>query len=478
MRRSLALTAAICLAIIAVPATAGTIKNLTHPAPDGAVVTMLMTDGTVMAQGFGETDFWKLTPDNTGSYVNGTWKQVASLPSGMAPYANAESVLADGRLVWAGGEYNFGSFSFTNNSAIYDPLKDKWTDITPDKGLLPFIGDSPSNVLPDGRFLIAEKFKEKLFAFDPKTMTWSELESKHKHDFNAEEGWIMLADGSFLIVDVKDHPNSERYIPSTGKWVDAGSTVVDLRGPQDCCGRCIQYGPKNKCYDPPGETGASVLRPDGTVFSTGAAPEGESHGHTAIYDPKTNSWKAGPDFPAGDDAFDTGAATLPSGNVLVGASSGSLYEFDGTNLTRQSGSGFALTVLPSGEVLLDGSAVYQPTGTYNQKWAPTITDYPASVTRGQTYQISGTQFNGVSQGASFGDEFDSHSNYPMVRITNNSTGHVFYARTHDHSTMGVQTGKKPVSTSFDVPSGMETGASKIQVVGNGIPSKSADITVN
>jgi hypothetical protein len=164
--------------------------------------------------------------------------------------------------------------------------------------------------------------------------------------------------------------------------------------------------------------------------------------------------------------------------VLVGASSGSLYEFDGTNLTRQSGSGFALTVLPSGEVLMDGNAVYQPTGSYNQKWAPTITDSPASVTRGQTYQISGTQFNGVSQGASFGDEFDSHSNYPLVRITNNGTGHVFYARTHDHSTMGVQTGKMPVSTSFDVPSGMETGASKIEVVGNGIPSKSADITVN
>jgi hypothetical protein len=65
-----------------------------------------------------------------------------------------------------------------------------------------------------------------------------------------------------------------------------------------------------------------------------------------------------------------------------------------------------------------------------------------------------------------------------VRITNNSTGHVFYARTHDHSTMGVQTGKKTVSTNFDVPSRAETGASKIEVVANGIPSKASDITVN
>ena len=65
-----------------------------------------------------------------------------------------------------------------------------------------------------------------------------------------------------------------------------------------------------------------------------------------------------------------------------------------------------------------------------------------------------------------------------MRITNKASGHVFYARTHDHSTMGVATGKTPVSTNFDVPAGMETGASKLEVVANGIPSKPADITVN
>ncbi|MFL5237889.1 MAG: hypothetical protein ACJ8EL_09860 [Rhizomicrobium sp.] len=476
MRTKFALSLAACL--MAAPAVAGTVKQLTHQPPEGAIFTMLMTDGTVMANGYTETNWWKLTPDNTGSYVNGTWKQVASFQPGFAPDASAESVLPDGKLIVAGGEYNFNNFSFTNITQLYDPVKDKWTDVTPDNKLLPFIGDSPSNVLPDGRFVVAEKFKKKVFAFDDKTLTWSELPSTHKHDFNAEEGWALLPDGSFLIVDVKAHPQSERYIPSTGQWVNAGSTIVDLRGPQNCCGNCIQYGPKNKCYDPPGETGASVLRPDGTVFSTGSAPEGESHGHTAIYNPKTNTWTPGPDFPSGDDAFDTGASILPSGNVLVAGSSGALYEFDGTSLTRQSGSGGSLTNLPSGEVLLNGSAVYQPTGTYKASWAPTISDFPASVTRGQTYKISGTQFNGLSQGSSFGDEFDSHSNYPLLRITNNSSGHVFYARTHDHSTMAVQTGKKTVSTNFDVPSGMETGASKLEVVANGIPSKPVSLTVN
>ena len=99
------------------------------------------------------------------------------------------------------------------------------------------------------------------------------------------------------------------------------------------------------------------------------------------------------------------------------------------------------------------------------------------MTRGSTYKISGTQFNGLSQAAGFGDEVETATNYPLVRITNNATSHVFYARTHDHSTMGVATGSATVSTNFDVPSGMETGASTLVVVANGIPSASAAVTV-
>jgi hypothetical protein len=100
------------------------------------------------------------------------------------------------------------------------------------------------------------------------------------------------------------------------------------------------------------------------------------------------------------------------------------------------------------------------------------------VTRGSTYKISGKQFNGLSQAQAFGDELTSVTNYPLVRITNKTSGHVVYAKTHGHSTMGVATGNTIVSTNFDVPSGMETGASTLEVVANGIPSKKVTITVN
>ena len=58
-----------------------------------------------------------------------------------------------------------------------------------------------------------------------------------------------------------------------------------------------------------------------------------------------------------------------------------------------------------------------------------------------------------------------------------ATGHVFYARTHDHSTMGVATGSATVSTNFDVPATMESGASTLEVVANGIPSAPVSVTV-
>jgi hypothetical protein len=137
-------------------------------------------------------------------------------------------------------------------------------------------------------------------------------------------------------------------------------------------------------------------------------------------------------------------------------------------------------VLPTGQVIVAGSTVqlYNSTGTFNPSWAPTIKTVPTTVTHGMTYQISGTQFNGLSQAAAFGDEFQTATNYPLVRITNNSTGHVVYAKTHDHSTMGVATGSKIVSTNFDVPTGIETGASTLVVVANGIPSAAVNITVN
>ena len=133
-----------------------------------------------------------------------------------------------------------------------------------------------------------------------------------------------------------------------------------------------------------------------------------------------------------------------------------------------------LLVLPTGQIMFTDFStnveVFTPAGTYNPAWAPTISSASTRLARGKTYTVSGAQFNGLSQGSAYGDDFQNATNYPLVRIVNAATGHVFYCRTHNHSTMAIATGSKKVSTRFDVPAGTETGLSQLFVVANGIPS--------
>ena len=456
--------------------SAQTIQRLAHQPPDGAGIGFLLTDGTVLYQGNAESDWYKLTPDNTGSYINGTWTRMANLPAGYVPDAFASAVLPDGRVVITGGEYLNGNFTLTNLGAIYDPKANTWTNL-PAPATWQYIGDSPSVVLPNGTFVVGNKLTKSMASLNATTLKWTVTPGTGKSDFNAEEGWTLLPDGTVLTEDVKNAPNSERYNSTKKSWSTAGSTIVDLHSPSPF--GCIHYGPNNSlCYYPPGEIGPAILRPDGTVFATGSnSSSGSGAGHTAIYDTKTGTWTAGPDFPNGDNAGDSFAALLPNGDVLVEGFFSS-YLWDGTSFTQTLSTPGSLIVLPTGQVLVGGTEVYNPAGTYDAIWAPTITSVTTSVTRGKTYKISGTQFNGLSQAAAFGDEFQTATNYPLVRITNTGTGHVFYAKTHNHSTMGVATGSAIVSTSFDVPATMETGASSLIVVANGIPSIPVSITVN
>jgi hypothetical protein len=438
-----------------------------------------LTDGTVLAQGNQGQDWWKLTPDINGSYINGTWSQMASLASDYDPYAFASATLSDGRVLIEGGEYNFGSFSFTNVGAVYDPAANTWTNLTPPTGW-EYIGDSPSAILPNGDFLIGRKFDMEMAELNPTTMTWTAMGSTGKADWFAEEGWTLMPDGTILTWDVLDNPNSERYIPSEQMWVSDGSTIANLQGPPEV--GCIPYGGGEYC--PPGETGPGILMLTGKVFATGATHSGAPTGYTSVYTPGASptdpgTWTPGPDFPNGDDAGDNFAVLLTNGRVLVEGNSGQLYEYDGTNLNPTlSTFGGSMIVLPTGQVLFNGSQVYTSTGSYGQPFAPVVTNSPSTVVRGNTYMLFGRQFNGWSQADNFGDEFETATNYPLVRITNNATEHVFYAKTHNHSTMAVATRGIPTYTHFDVPAGMETGASTLVLVVNGIPSNPISITVN
>jgi hypothetical protein len=467
-------------------ATGQSWQPLTNQPNFNACVALLLTDGTLMVHDIGKNqggtnDWWRLTPDNTGSYVNGTWSQLKSMASNYGPLYYASAVLPDGRVLVEGGEYNFGNSSETNLGAIYDPLKNKWTPVKPPSGWSD-IGDSPAIVLADGTFMIGQNLSTQAALFNAKTLKWT-LTGTGKQDSFAEEGFALLPDGTVLLVDTENGTHAEKYVPSTAKWVSAGSTIVQL--------------PTNNGHGIVPELGPIVERPDGTAYAIGATP------NTAVYHPPSNpeqpgKWTVGPKIPDGLSEFDGPAALLPTGNVLMMTSldfyhtkgDTKFFEFDGKKLdpvpdipgaTKTWSFVGDMLVLPTGQILLTQQTndieVYTPKGSADPAWAPTISSVPKTVARGNSYVIKGTQFNGLSLGATYGDDGQMATNYPLVRITNNASKHVFYARTFDHSTMAIATGKKPVSTHFDVPASMEAGASELEVVANGIASNPVAITV-
>jgi hypothetical protein len=496
---------------VAVACTTVPFTVLANPPPEGVFLGVLLTDGRVMMQSVNDDGvFYALTPDINGSYLKGTWRKLASPPTGYAPYAGSQAVLADGRVLFVGGEYNqnmilepFGPSGLTNMSAVYDPVADSWTMIAAPPGV-PYIGDPPSVVMPDGSFVFGSKLGRDMWRLDPVKLTWASVPATGKTDDFAEEGWTLLPNGDLFTVDVGATPHAEHYDPVTAQWYGDGNTPVGLTSPttfpngigygpaplQSVGG--VSYGPgPTGTYYPPGEVGPALLLPDGRVFATGAAAGGNT-GHTALYTPgptpaDPGSFTQGPDFDAGDSGYDCSAALLPSGHVLIAAPSGKFYEFDGTTMpvtgtlpTNGGSTQYFVLPLPNGQTLVSGGViqVYEGSGSANPAWGPKIASFPASVTRGSTYTISGTQFNGLSQAASVGDELNAATNYPLVRIVNSASGHVFYARTHNHSSMGVATGSGTVSTQFDVAAATETGASTLVVVANGIASEPVTVTVN
>jgi hypothetical protein len=77
------LSRAIALAAFAAVTPAQNWTTINHAPPAGVSLCFLLTDGGVMCQS--GSAWYKLTPDITGSYLNGTWSTLASLPSSYNP---------------------------------------------------------------------------------------------------------------------------------------------------------------------------------------------------------------------------------------------------------------------------------------------------------------------------------------------------------------------------------------------------------
>ena len=131
-----------------------------------------------------------------------------------------------------------------------------------------------------------------------------------------------------------------------------------------------------------------------------------------------------------------------------------------------------MLALPDGNILFATSAsqvwLYQPSGPPLTSGKPAISNLVHNADG--SFHLTGTRFNGISEGATFGDDAQMDSNYPLVRLTNTNNGNVYYARTFNWNSTSVMTGNRLISTEVVLPADLPTANYDLVVVANGISS--------
>jgi hypothetical protein len=496
--------------------TASPWTPLQNPPPFGTPGTMLLeSNGTVLVHNEpdnnttgGTTAWWKLTPDSHGSYIDGTWSKIASMPAGYTPLYFASAVLPDGRMIVEGGEYIGENAVWSNRGAIYNPVTNTWASVAPPRGWTN-IGDAASDVLANGTLMLQQPCNTCLTnpnltvddaLLNARTMKWTVIPGTGKNDPNDEEGWTLEPSGQLLTLDTWVPEATQLFSPRTETWSFAGNTATN-------------GNPVNPF--PVVEIGPQVEMPGGNTFVVGAGTSTQeaptacttnASTQTALYQYKAGTagtWTAGPEIPAIDNqqfgSADGPGSVLPDGNVLFdvsacvyntpthffvyNASSNSLTQIpDVPNAPNDSSYYTKMLALPNGQVLFnDGSSqmeVYTAGGTPNPSWAPRITSLSsARLAPGGSYSLSGQQLAGLDQGATYGDDVQDNTNFPLVRITNSATGVVTYARTSDWTSVSVAPGARS-STRFTLPPGTPAGKSTLVVAANGIASPPSTVWVS
>ncbi len=452
----------------------------------GTGVSIQLSDGTIMVVGGNNQTWAKLTPDSTGSYAKGTWSNLASMGSARLYFGS--NLMTNGKVFVLGGEYSGPGLAnnWINTGEIYDPVANTWTP-TPNFPQSNF-GDDPTILLPNGKILCGYLSGPETYLYDPATNTFTQTGNKLRNDASDEETWVLLPDGSVLSYDIfasdaNNKGSAQKFDYKTNTWVDAGSFNAVLSRSQ-------------QGY----ELGPAMLLPDGRAIVVGG------NENIAIYTPSTNTWAAGPSLPNGMGADDAPGALLPNGHFLFLADAylfnapTRMYDFNYANntltditstlpvaLQNDLASGPAyyrrMMIMPDGHLMLGTGTNtfwdYAPTGAPQASWAPTVD----GITKGtganaNVYTLTGKRLTGISQGASYGDDVESDTNFPLVRLTGPLPATtVKFARTTNWTPGVSAAGSTTQSTvQFTLPAGMANGTYNLAVVANGIASSNFTFT--
>ena len=215
-----------------------------------------MTDGTILVQSYNGQSWSKLTPDITGSYIDGTWTTLASAP--IARLYFADQVLPNGKFWVTGGEYSGPGLlaNWSNTSYIYDPLANTWTTTAPypNQPGCPFINYVSGNLtngspqitgiypytsglvggwgvsgtgIPAGATIasIDSATQITISANATATLSGSRVNFNHSYELTAclgDEPSMLLPGGTILVGDL-EFPNTYIYNVATNSWAETGT---------------------------------------------------------------------------------------------------------------------------------------------------------------------------------------------------------------------------------------------------------------
>jgi hypothetical protein len=157
LHTKLAITSAVLFLLIATASPQSWTPLVNQPGVNLGAMLQLR-DGRILVheEQSGNSKAWHLlTPDASGSYVNGTWSSGGMMPVGYSPWFFGSQVLMDGKtVVIEGGEYNGGQSVWTTKGAIGTISGNtlSWVLNSPPTGWTT-LGDAESVLLANGLYM-------------------------------------------------------------------------------------------------------------------------------------------------------------------------------------------------------------------------------------------------------------------------------------------------------------------------------------
>jgi hypothetical protein len=313
-------TAASASPVVQVPASWTATGSLLNPRSDHTAT--LLADGPVLVAGGGGTGLsGLLATAELYDPASGSWTATGNM-NGIRILHTA-TLLADGKVLVAGGADDISETSVNAlaTAELYDPVTGSWTATGP---MIEARAHHTATLLADGKVLVAGgsgsgSGSDSLATaelYDPATGSWTAtsgmIEARTRHTAT------LLPDGRVLVAggDSSSGPqlaSAELYDPGTGSWTVTGTMVRDRAGhlatllPDSSV--LVAGGSSSgsgleataELYDPStgswtatanmnGEHlgGTATLLDDGSVLVAG----GGGTGGEELYDPGTGSWAA------------------------------------------------------------------------------------------------------------------------------------------------------------------------------------------